>query len=346
MTRWLLFPLLLVLVACGGGGSLFGSDAASFPYQKQLTFRMSNTSGETVNMYLDPETADDSNLVAAGAARSVVDTFVWLSEDEVIEFVLSVKSSAGVATARVPVTGRNATAENFAGFDVQWNGSSLSVQTGGSVVFPLTKSITLKATNKAASAANLCFQDEVPSAANLVAPGATREQAFTTVWASESDLKQFAINVFVEGVPKSSFVRNVSGTAAASPTFGGYQVKWDGVSLTEDKGTSTYPLTKNLSVEFRNDSGASGSTATMWIEPEENADSAPILSPGESRTAIVPRTWQDAAASQTFNFYAKVGASIVGPATLTVNGAQATAVNFSGFVVKFTPTGSLTAETK
>lgn len=103
----------------------------------------------------------------------------------------------------------------------------------------------------------------------------------------------------------------------------------------------SYPRTENLSVELRN---TSLSNAEMWLEPDPQAGSDVPATTTETITRAA--TWTDAGHTITFRFHAfKPGLVRSANAEISINGHEAHAENFSGFIATWDGT-TLNVRTK
>lgn len=102
-----------------------------------------------------------------------------------------------------------------------------------------------------------------------------------------------------------------------------------------------YPRTENLSIEFRN---TGVDSAEMWLEPDAQAGSD--VAGGATRTISRSANWNAADHTITFKFHA-FKAGLIRPANvdLTINGHEAHAENFNGFIATWNGT-TLSVTTK
>lgn len=90
-----------------------------------------------------------------------------------------------------------------------------------------------------------------------------------------------------------------------------------------------YPTTKSLALEFRNNSTGA---ADIWLEPEVKGVGTNVAA-GATRTATRSETWSESSDVHTFKFHAfKPGLLSDAAAQLTIDGHEAHAENFSGFI--------------
>jgi hypothetical protein len=95
--------------------------------------------------------------------------------------------------------------------------------------------------------------------------------------------------------------------------------------------TFSYPNTRTLEVSFRNTTNA---PAKLWTEPEET-EPATFLASGSSRTVNVARTWDNESAEFVFTFKGRgIGGQTL-TSTISINGQESHAQNFSGFWVEW-----------
>ena len=105
--------------------------------------------------------------------------------------------------------------------------------------------------------------------------------------------------------------------------------------------SENYPRTENLSVEFRN---TSATPAEMWLEPDAQAGSD--VAGGATRTMTRATTWTKSDDTIIFRFHAfKPGLLRSANAELSINGHEAHAENFDGFIATWNGT-TLSVTTK
>jgi len=93
----------------------------------------------------------------------------------------------------------------------------------------------------------------------------------------------------------------------------------------------SYPNTRNLTVTFRNTSAV---PTKMWTEPDET-EPATTLAGGASRSKAIARTWDAETSTFVFSFKAREGAGAVATTSISINGQESHADNFSGFLVEW-----------
>lgn len=109
----------------------------------------------------------------------------------------------------------------------------------------------------------------------------------------------------------------------------------------------TYPHSKTLAVELRN---TTTDNVKLWVEPDETEPTT-FMAGNSSRGLNLNRTWANESETITFRFKGREGANPIATATITINGQESHASNFSGFLVEWrkdpvTGTASIHATTQ
>ena len=287
--RLLWLPLLVLLFACGGGGEdLLGG----FPLSKQLTFRFVNESSSAANMWREPDSALPENEVAPGATLTVQQTETWLSSDEEVTFEFTVHRSGYVPkTITLVVSGLNAQADSFQGYQVTWDGLNVRAEVLTQTSFPLTKSLSHRLENYSAQAVQIWVEPETIADSPSLATGATRTVTQSRTWSTDSSAQTFVFHAQETGKAEVTASATVTGSQAIDPSFSGFVVEWNGTTLTPlRRGGSPFPLNKVITLRFKNsDSTDPYEAANMTLSPEEFSD-ANRIAPGSSAVATEPFT--------------------------------------------------------
>lgn len=120
MRKFIWIPVMLVVLACGGSGVNF-----TYPNTKTLAIEIRNDSNAPIELGM----LGDRETMAAGATRTESHTRTWIGENQVHTFVAEVNNGAGIGTARIDITGKESHGQNFNGFLVTWDGTTIRMVT-------------------------------------------------------------------------------------------------------------------------------------------------------------------------------------------------------------------------
>ncbi len=120
MRKWLLFPLLIPILACGGG-SLGSSNTFSFPNTRNVNIEFHNTTAVAVKMWTEPDETEPAGSLGTNDNRTASVSRTW--DNETTNHVFTFKAREGanpISTVTLSINGQESHAQNFSGFLVEW----------------------------------------------------------------------------------------------------------------------------------------------------------------------------------------------------------------------------------
>ncbi len=130
MRKWLMLPILGLIVACGGGSGL-GRDDFTYPFAKSLRIEFKNTTNIQAKLWAEPDETEPASQLGTNDVRVANVTRTWDTEGTSFVFTFKGREGAGpIQTATITVNGFESHAQNFEGFSVQWKRDSITGITG------------------------------------------------------------------------------------------------------------------------------------------------------------------------------------------------------------------------